>query len=443
MAATARFQFPKDFRWGTATAAYQVEGHGDNADWWAWEQAGKIINSDSAAVCNDWWGGRYIEDFDRMVELHNTHARISVAWERIEPSPSVWNEDAIAFYRDMLTALRDRDIVPMVTLSHFSVPIWFLEQGGWMNDDAPVIFERFVRKVVRELGDLCTEWMTLNEPNGYAVLAYLAGDFPPGHESLTDTLKVSRNMFRAHVAGYHAVKAVQPESFVGYALAIRLFDPDRPGSPLDRWAARQQFNNFNVAWPNALRDGVFRTPLGNTAVKGGKDALDFMGLQYYTRDMVRFDLSRPNELFGRRFFREDDELSHTGFIANYPEGMFRVVDWARKYGKPLIISESGVEDPEDSLRRRYLLQHLRHLWRAVNFTWPVLGFYHWTLVDNFEWERGWSQRFGLYELDLETYTRKARPSASMYAEIARMNGFDNEIVARYAPELLDELFPVK
>ena len=121
--------------------------------------------------------------------------------------------------------------------------------------------------------------------------------------------------------------------------------------------------------------------------------------------------------------------------------MFEVLKWGRQFNLPMIVTENGIEDAEDKLRPRYTIQHIHQIWRAVNFTWPVQGYFHWTLVDNFEWDRGWTQRFGLWELDVETQARRKRPSADMYAEICHENGISSETVAKYAPTLFSEMFP--
>ena len=158
-------------------------------------------------------------------------------------------------------------------------------------------------------------------------------------------------------------------------------------------------------------------------------------------EKVRYVPFNPAGLFSDRFFLPGADLSDTGFIANTPAGMFEAIRWALKYKKPIMITENGVEDADDDLRPRYLIQHLHQVWRAVNFNYPVKGFFHWTLVDNFEWERAWTQRFGLWELNPETQGRRKRPSADLYAEICRENGISSEMVARFAPEIFGQMFP--
>ena len=176
-------------------------------------------------------------------------------------------------------------------------------------------------------------------------------------------------------------------------------------------------------------------------VPEAKGTQDFLGINYYSRDNVAFDLFKPGMLFGRRFYRPDAALSPTGFIANEPEGMFEAIKWGTQFGVPMLITENGVEDPVDRLRPRYTVEHIHQMWRAVNFNWPVKGYFHWSLVDNFEWERGWTQRFGLWELDEETQIRRKRSSVDLYTEICRANGITSATVAKYVPEIFESMFP--
>jgi beta-glucosidase len=198
---------------------------------------------------------------------------------------------------------------------------------------------------------------------------------------------------------------------------------------------------FNDFFPRAAQDGVLRFPAWTRRIPEAKGTQDFLGINYYTREQVAFNLLNASQMFGKRFFLPDAEMSENHFIANVPEGMFDALKWGRQFEVPIIITENGIEDSQDSLRPRYLIQHLHQVWRAVNFNFPIKGYFHWTLVDNFEWERGWTQRFGLYELDKETQVRRKRPSADLYAAICRENGISSEVVARYAPEIFEGMFP--
>ena len=438
---TATYHFPRGFLWGTATAAHQVEGNNTNNNWWAWEQEpGRILQDHKSGLACDWWAGRWREDFDRAAEGYQNAHRFSVEWSRIQPSPDRWDEEALDRYIEMLRGLKERGLMPLVTLHHFSDPLWLAEIGGWENEAVAGYFEKFVRKVVDTLKDYVTYWCTINEPNVYMIMSYVMGVFPPGKKDIRLGLKVLANQLRAHAAAYQTIHSLQPNARVGIALHYRSFLP-RHDTFFDRWVTKSNFRLLNETFPMALLTGKLSTPFGRVRIPQAKGTQDYFGLNYYTRDIVSFDLFKPKDLFARRVFRPEAQLSTTGFIANEPEGLFEGLKWARQFNIPILITENGIEDREDSLRPAYLAQHLHQVWRAVNFNFPVKGYFHWTLVDNFEWERGWTQRFGLWEMDPETQTRRKRPSADFYAEICRENGISTDMVARYAPEVLNQLFP--
>ncbi len=439
--AQAAYHFPRGFSWGTATAAHQVEGNNTNNNWWAWEEEpGHIRNGQKSGLACDWWNGRWREDFDRAAGGGQNAHRMSIEWSRVQPAPDRWDEDALDRYRQMIRGLLDRGLTPMVTLHHFSDPVWFFETGGWENDAAPQHFEKYVRKTVEALREYVTLWCTINEPNVYSTSGYIFGEFPPGKKDLQTGLKVAINMLRGHAVAYRTIHNLQPQARAGLALHFRLFQGARSWFPLDALAAGLQFRFFDEIFPSALSRGVLPWPLSRR-IPEAKGTQDYLGINYYTKEMVAFDLTKTNAMFGRGFYRKEAELSETGFIANEPEGMFEILKWGRQFNVPMIVTENGVEGTDDNFRRRYIIQHIHQMWRAVNLNWPVKGYYYWTLVDNFEWERGWTQRFGLWELDPETQVRRKRPSADLYAEICRENGLTTEMVAKYAPEISQKIFP--
>ncbi len=440
--AQATFNFPRGFLWGTATAAHQVEGNNTNNTWWTWEQeAGHILNGDKSGLACDWWGGRWREDFDRAAESGQNAHRFSIEWSRIQPTPDRWDEHALEHYRDMARRLIERNMTPMVTLHHFSDPIWLAEMGGWENDATVKYFEAFVRKTVEALKEYVTLWVTINEPNIFVVLAYQQGQFPPGKKDFSTARLVTANLLRAHAAAYTAIHQVQPHARVGIAPQYLSIHPQKSWSPLDRWAANMMANVMNEAIPRTIQTGLLTLPGLRLRLPEAKNTLDFIGIQYYTREYISFDLRKSSDLFIHRSYAPEAEKSDGNWLANEPEGMFEALKWGRQFNLPIIITENGVNDRDDHLRPRYLVQHLHQVWRAVNFNIPVKGYFHWSLVDNFEWERGWTQRFGLWELDIETQARRKRPSVDLYAEICRQNGISSETVARHTPQLLGTLFP--
>jgi beta-glucosidase len=439
--AQATFHFPHGFLWGTATAAYQVEGNNPNSNWYTWEQEpGRIVHGDKSGLACDWWNGRWREDFHRASEGSQNAHRMSIEWSRIQPTPDRWDEDALNRYVEMVRGLMELNITPLITLHHYSDPQWFVEKVGWENDAAVGYFEKYIRKVVQALKDYVNLWCTFNEPNGYAILGFIQGTFPPGKKDMGLGFKVMINLVRAHAAAYHAIHQIQPQARVGIANYYRSLIPAKPWFPMDRFTTHLLMG-MNEIFPNAARDGVVRLVSRRKRVPEAKGTQDFLGIDYYTRDYVSFNLFKGSELFGRRFFRESAERSTTGFLANEPLGMFEALKWGLKYNLPIIITENGFDDSDDLVRPRYMVEHIHQVWRAVNFNWPIKGYFHWTLVDNFEWERGWTQRFGLWELDVDTQARHKRPSADLYAEICRENGISDEMVRRYAPAVLQLLFP--
>ena len=441
---TATYHFPKGFLWGTATASYQVEGNNTNSQWWKWEEEGHT--NGRSGLASDWWGGRWREDFDRAAEGGQNAHRLSVEWSRIQPAPDRWDEDALEKYRTMLRGLKERGIMPMVTLHHFSDPLWVMEKGAWETEAVVPWFERFVRKTVEALKEYCALWCTINEPNGYALNGYAAtgvAAFPPGKKSLTLAMRVLANLVRGHAAAYRAIHEIQPESRVGFALNYRSFVPYRAWSPLDRWVTHNIFTGVNASFPSALATGVMKSPLGNFQIPEAKGTQDYFGFNYYTRDFLAFDITKLSTLFGRNFYRQDAELSENRFLANEPDGMYEGLKWVTRTfpNLPILVTENGVEDSTDHLRSRYMAEHIHQMWRAVNFNWPIKGYFHWSLVDNFEWERGWTQRFGLWALDVDTQKRTKRPSADLYAAICKENGLSSEMVGKWCPEVMGKLFP--
>ncbi len=437
----ATYHFPRGFLWGSATAAYQVEGNNTNSNWYAWEQEpGHILQGGRAGLACDWWNGRWREDFQRAAEGHQNALRMSIEWSRIQPAPDRWDEDALDHYIQMIRGLAELNMTPLVTLHHYSDPQWFVEQGGWENATSSGLFEKYVHKVVQALKDYVGLWCTFNEPNGYAIQGFLLGTFPPGKKDMKLTYQVMVNIARAHAAAYHAIHQIQPQARVGIANYYRSLQPAQRWSPLDKLVTRVLMS-FNQIFPDAAHNGNVRFLGRRTYIKEVKGTQDYLGIDYYTRDYVSFNLFNANELFSQRQFHPDAELSSTKFLANDPLGMYEALKWGLKYNIPLIVTENGFEDAEDRVRPRYLAEHIHQMWRAVNFTWPIKGYFHWTLVDNFEWERGWTQRFGLWGLDIETQARHKRPSADLYAEICRENGISDEMVRRYAPQALACMFP--
>jgi beta-glucosidase len=434
--AKATMYFPPDFLWGTATSAHQVEGDNRNNDWWQWEQKeGTILQAHCSGAACDWWQNAEA-DLDRAAEMGTNAHRLSLEWSRIEPEPSVFDDEALERYRQLLQGMQERGIEPMVTLHHFSNPLWLVEKGDFDTRLVVDYFQRYTAKVVSALGEFATKWITINEPVVYAFSRHVEGTFPePKERGWGAAARTLQNMLRCHAAAYHTIKEAQPEALVGVAKNMVPFDPRPGGNRLDAWWTTQVSWVYNDWWMEAMMDGRMRRPLGSGEIKGLAGSFDFTGINYYTRFYTRFLRTYQRE------WGPDAVVSDGDYGEIYPQGLFRVIKHARRYQRPIYITENGVPDATDSLRPGFLLSHLREVWRAVSFNWPVMGYYHWSLVDNFEWDRGWTQRFGLIEVDPETQERRPRESARLYAEICQSRSISSDMTERYAPDLLSALFP--
>lgn len=427
---TEEMRFPAGFLWGTATSAHQVEGDNVHNDWWAWEQQGRIRDGDRSGRACEWW--EHAErDFDLARALHQNAHRLSVEWSRIQPAAGRWDDAALERYRQMLRGLRERGIEPMVTLHHFTNPVWFVERGGWEHPDAPGLFARYVERVVPSLSGFASLWCTVNEPISWIFSAYVNGSWPPGRQSVGQGFAVARNLVRAHAAAYRIIHRVQPHAQVGFANYFRLFDPANPRSPLDRFIASQQDRALNWAFLEAVTTGRLRLLLWRAAVPEAAGTLDFLGVNYYTRDLVAFDSRQRRNLFGRNFHPPGCEMSDGGYGEVYPYGIYRVLSAASRFRKPIHITENGLPDADDDQRPRFIVTHLYQIWKALMEGVPVKGYYHWSLIDNFEWAEGWSLKFGLIAVDPVTQQRTLRPSARLYAEICRRGGITPEMEEQF------------
>lgn len=437
----ATFHFPEDFSWGVATAAHQVEGNNTNNDWWEWErQEGHIRKGDISGLACNWWENAEA-DFDRAAALGVNALRLSVEWSRVEPHRGTFDDAALERYVEMVRGLQGRGIEPMVTLHHFANPRWLADQGGWENDEAVDFFVRFVERVVQELAPYCDLWCTINEPNIYAYHSYLAGVWPPGGSDFWTAMQVTRNLLLGHAGAYRVIHEVQPEARVGFAHNMRVFDPARPKSPLDRLATRIVDRTYNKSILTTLKRGLWSPPLGFGLALKLRQTLDWIGLNYYTRELVAFDRTRAEEGFSRRFHAEDAELLDGGYGELYPQGILRCVKRLARLDLPIYITENGIPDADDDQRPRHLLTHLHTMWHAIQRCYPVMGYYHWTLVDNFEWCEGWTLRFGLIELNPDTQKRTPRRSAELYGNLIRANAITPQLIDNYAPDLRSKLLP--
>lgn len=394
--ADASGTFPTSFLWGAATSAHQVEGNNHN-DWTEWEKLGRVAHGERSGLAAGHYE-RFREDFALAKSLgHNTH-RLSLEWSRIEPRPGFIDPAAIDHYRQVLTELRKLQIEPIVTLWHFTNPIWVARRGGWRNREIVDLYGRYVMAVVRQLGDLATYWITINEPTVYSSLGHVLGYWPPEQRNAAAAWMVIRNFVLAHRLGYQIIHRHLSSAKVGVANNLSHFVPHNRRSPFDRALVGVGKYWHNQWW------------LDQTYTEQ-----DFIGLNYYFHHPLRFKFSD-----WRNWFRPESEgampKSDLGWDIN-PIGLGHLLNFLTKYHRPIIITENGIADATDAKRAGFIRSHVGQLLQARQRGIDVRGYVYWSLLDNFEWREGFAPRFGLVEIDYHTLKRTVRPSAFAFRQL--------------------------
>lgn len=421
--------FPKDFLWGAATSAHQVEGNNIHSDWWEWESQGKLttdkgeITPRSGVTCNQY--EFYRDDFDLVESLgHNTH-RLSLEWARIEPEEGKFNEQELDHYKNVLKDLKRRGLKVMLTMQHFTLPKWLADKGGWENLKSPIFFERFVKKVVPQVADFVDLWITINEPGVTMYLGYLVGLHPPKKRDKFKATVVYLNMARAHKKAYKIIHDLVPNSQVGIANNIASFNSFHRHSLLESlwtWG----LDNFN----NHLFYKL-------TGIK----THDFLGLNYYFNQYISFNGEKARLPSIVDIVTTKKDVSDLGWEIR-PEGLFDVLMDFSDYHLPIYITENGIASTNDDRRVRFLISYLKEIYHALAAGANIKGYYHWSLIDNYEWHNGFNPRFGLIEVDYNSQKRTPRPSAFVYADIIQHNGIPHHLLKLlghgiHVPDALD------
>ncbi len=409
--------FPDNFIFGAATASLQIEGGDRNNSWYDWCEAKKIPNGDHCIEANDHWN-RIAEDVQLMKDLNLTGYRLSIEWSRIQPTKETWDEAAIQHYRDEIIQLKQAGIEPMVTLHHFSNPSWFEKQNAWLNKECIPLFLAYTEFVVKHLGDLVSHWVTINEPNVYLMMGYFVGIFPPGKEGdIKSYLKGAKHMIAAHCQSYTLIHKLRndigkKDTQIGAALHLRVFDVSKH-SFLAKISQKICYFLFQDLFFNGMLHGKW---FGRKLHKG--TFFDYLGINYYSRDILKPNI-KAFPIFADITKPEGCEVNDLDWEI-YPEGLARVI---RKYYEkcklPIHITENGIADSIDQQRKKYLHDHLNAVHTCIQEGIPVKGYFHWTLIDNFEWMEGYEARFGLYAHDVATQERSLRASGKYYSKICK------------------------
>lgn len=392
-------KFPADFLWGVANSAYQVEGYNTNSDWYQWEMKGRTEGGTKNGRSADYWN-RYEEDHALAQQIGCNAFRNGLEWSKIEPEEGEFSEDAIEHYRKVLTDLKRLGIKRVVTLNHWTIPLWFAAKGGWHGENPEKYFVGFVEKVIHALGEEMDICLTLNEPTILLNKGYLAGVFPPGRKSVLAFWKARRNMIKAHKESYRVIKQRFPDLPVGITQFCNTFEVEGALGMFKPLLKKfQMFYNWGF-----ITDSL--------------EYHDFIGIDYY----ATFVLSFKYPFFKR--MTTDNRLSDMGW-GIYPKGLYDVcMEAGRSFKKPLYVFENGLADAQDNHRSDFIKEHLEFLNKALVAGADVKGYFYWSLTDNFEWNKEFDPRFGLVEIDYKTLERKPRPSFYAYKKIIEQNGID-------------------
>ncbi|WP_019193684.1 glycoside hydrolase family 1 protein [Corynebacterium timonense] len=414
-------------RIGTASAGLQIEGSPQPSNWTEWAAAGTIADGTTPDPTTDHWR-RWREDNELMERLEYPIARVGVEWSRVEPRPGEFDEEALARYAEEYRDLTARGIEPLVTLHHFGQPLWLERRGGWTNPEIVPLFLRYVNRVLDALGDIVTDWVTINEPNVFATEAYLFGSTPPGTGGYRAVRACLQNMAAAHLQAYELLHARLDNPTVTFAHHKRVFAPANRANPVHRALTPLVEYLFQGVVEKAFYRGVFDRVLGRPRslpadfTPKGVYA-DAIAINYYSRTAVKgFDDAtfpgRPTNDLGWEI---------------YPRGIAEVsAPLAREYGLPIWITENGTADNSESFRCGFILDHLAELARlnAEPGGVRVERYYHWCFVDNWEWSEGMAQHFGVVGLD-ENLDRHVKPAGYMLRDLNRAGAITPEIVETY------------
>jgi beta-glucosidase len=455
--------FPEGFLWGAATSHFQVEGHPKEinnslSDWSTWtKEEGRIVDKSSADdACQFYY--RFEDDLQLVKDLNLNAFRLSFNWPALlaaNPSGALsqvsLDQGEVDYYKRILSGLKESGIKTFGTLFHFCLPGELALAGGWLSPETADHFAKFSELLARELDPYVDYWITINEPLAYAYQGYVGGQWPPGvkHDYLS-AFRAIRGLLLGHGKAYDAIKSVNAGAPVSFTCHWRPFMPKNKLSPLDRMVRFYRDYVFNHLFPLSVETGNmdFPFPLKMSGdvkricgeVPGLKGKMDYLAINYYTRELSQFKPGFPIDIFGENSVEFELPINEMGWEI-FPKGLHDLlVGDSRRYqfdssGKQrdVIITENGyaamfpphLSEGDWSLldhkRVDYLLTHLAELHRAIAEGVNVKGYLHWSLIDNFEWAEGLSARFGLVRVSYPTQERLMRESAKIYREIARTN----------------------
>jgi beta-glucosidase len=341
---------------------------------------------------------RYKEDLDLAVSLNTNSIRIGIEWARIQPKKDVWDVEAINHYRDVLQEAKKRNLKTVVTLWHWTNPVWLANEGGWAKKSAVQHYLKYIDLVIENFGGYIDFWVTLNEPMLFANYGFFLGYFPPKKHSFFKFRKATNNLIKAHIQAYKKIHDFFPNAKVSITNLSNYYEPAR------KWFFLEQLLTRIVEYYGIKK---FFNKINNY--------IDYIGVDYYRK--IRITFLPPFIKKGK------NNITDMGWEI-YPGGIYSVLKELSKYKKPLYILENGLADENDAKRIIYIKEHLLFIQKAISEGMDIRGYFYWSLLDNFEWDKGWSPKFGLFAVDRTTFARTKRASADVYAEICKNNKVD-------------------
>lgn len=406
--------FPKNFYWGASTASHQVEG-GTYNQWSEWELSNAKKLADNAEKRLGWmpsWErikhkaqnpnnyvsgtgtnhyNLYRQDFRILKKLNLNSFRFGIEWSRLEPSEGTWDAEAFEHYKDYIEELLDLGIEPFLNIWHWTMPVWFTRKGGLTKKSNLKYFERFVEKLCQELPIKKLRYaITINEPNVYATFSYVTGEWVPNHRNIWEFINVYLNLARAHKSAYKILKKHNPKLQIGIATQLANIQAKRPHNLIDNFMTKYMRYYWNWWFINRIRKQQ-----------------DFIGFNYYFSDYYKG-------------FKRDNPQIPVNDLGWYmePEGLYPLLlrVWSH-YKKPIFVTENGLADDRDEQRRWWLEETMIAMERALSEGVDLRGYFHWSLLDNFEWAYGWWPKFGLVKVDRHNgMKRTIRSSAKWWAD---------------------------
>lgn len=405
-------KFPNDFKFGVATSAYQIEGYNYYNQWYEWELNSEVSNDNSIEHRI-----RYRDDIKLMKDLNLNSYRFSIEWSRIEKNMNEIDYKELEYYDDLIDNCIKNEIDLMITLFHWTIPKWFDDIGGFEKEDnsryfinfAKFIYNRYYRKIKR--------WCITNEIVNYCNASYYIGIFPPNKKDISLCFKVYWNILDCQVKIYYELKKIYSLNEIGFAKQFSIFRPYSNFNIIEVYLAKKIDQLFNEVEINFYKTGIFNINFGLVKINKTNllaiNSFDFIGINYYSHNYIKFNLFGKNKI---DLIMNPNEIP-TDFIHTiYPEGIIDIVKNVSKFNKKIYITENGLADQYDKNRELYIKKILYLISSLIKEGYNIKGYYHWTLIDNFEWNEGFKPKFGLYYVD-NNKNRFMRKSALIYKKI--------------------------